>query len=582
MGLQRYFEKRNFRDTPEPRGREHGPKKKALSFVIQKHDATRLHYDFRLELGGVLVSWAVPKGIPAIKGDKRLAMHVEDHPLEYGGFEGIIPEGNYGAGTVMLWDHGTWEILEGDPAQALNKGKLHFRLEGKKLKGEWTLVRMRGREELGKEPWLLIKSGENMKPIATSADDESVKSGRSMEQIATGRSKVWHSNREASSKKAGKTTRSQATPKGRSNAKTSTPQTRRNGSSELLTEVEKFPKEMPAYAEPMKALLVDKAPKEEGWLYKIKWDGYRCLAVKKGETVRLFSRRARDISSEYPEIVEAVKAMAVDNAVLDGEIVAVDAQGHASFQLLQNCKQRRLGGDCRGLLFYIFDLPNLEGHNLKRAPLAERKQILEKLLHDVPPPIRYSATFDGDPEALLEEARKNRIEGLVGKRADSIYEPGRRSPAWIKLKISLEQEFVIGGYTEPKGSRDHFGSVLAGYYQGDELMYAARVGTGFDQRLLKELYTQFQKLSSPRCPFANVPTPSRGWSQGLTRAEMKRCTWLEPKLVCQVRFSEWTEDGGLRHPSFLGLRDDKPPREVTREIPQNLRSSVKATRSSLR
>src|SRR6267143_510507 len=332
MGLQRYFQKRNFQRTPEPKGREHRAKSKALSFVIQKHDATRLHYDFRLEMRGVLKSWAVPKGVPAQKGDRRLAMHVEDHPLEYGGFEWINPEGNYGAGSVMLWDRGTYEVLGGDPLEALQKGKIHFRLHGKKLEGEWTLVRMRGREELGKEPWLLIKTGEDMKPISAKADDESVHSGKTMEQIGHPRARVWHSNRAS-----GSPPKKEKPPPEKPTQKSQPPKAKSPDSS-LWTILEQLPKQTASYIDPMKALLVESPPRGKGWLYEIKWDGYRAVAVKRGNSVQLFSRRARDVTSDFSEIAEAVQAIPVSNLVLDGEIVALDESGHASFQLLQNYK----------------------------------------------------------------------------------------------------------------------------------------------------------------------------------------------------------------------------------------------------
>jgi bifunctional non-homologous end joining protein LigD len=578
MGLQRYFEKRNFGRTPEPKGRTHRAKARALSFVIQKHDASRLHYDFRLEMEGVLKSWAVPKGVPTKKGDKRLAMHVEDHPIEYGGFEGTIPEGNYGAGTVMLWDRGHYDVIDSAPMEAYKKGKIHLRLEGTKLNGEWTIVRMRGREELGKEPWLLIKSGEDIKPISAKADDESVSSGRTMDQIAHGRSKVWHSNRANASTKArivkpGRGA-SKPTPKSASPLSPLRGEGEENGGrlkearQSFLSTLEEFPKQAASYVEPTKALLVEKVSREPGWIFEIKWDGYRAVAVKKNGKVRLFSRRARDITSDFAEIAEAVEEIPVSSLVLDGEVVAVNKEGHASFQLLQNFKQRLSGPKASDLRYYVFDILNLENRDLKPLPLARRKKILETLLKNIPAPIHFSASFEGDPEALLAQAQKNRIEGLIGKRADSPYEPGRRSGAWVKIKASLEQEFVIAGYTAPRASRPYFGALLLGYYEGDRLIFASKVGTGFDTKALKSLYTQFQKVRMGTCPFANVPTRRTERSgAGLSRAEMRRCTWLDPKLVCQIRFTEWTSDGGLRHPVFLGLRDDKTAREVIHERP---------------
>jgi bifunctional non-homologous end joining protein LigD len=561
MGLQRYIQKRNFRDTPEPKGVKHRGKPRALSFVIQKHAARRLHYDFRLEMDGVLKSWAVPKGIPLRKGEKRLAMHVEDHPLEYGGFEGIIPEGNYGAGTVMLWDRGTYELLGGEPSQAYKQGKLHFRLAGKKLVGEWTLVRMRGREEKGKEPWLLIKTGEDAKPISAKMDDQSVLSKKSMAQIAQARGKVWHSNQpvkeEAKKTKVGDRGRPVKLSTPRAPTKPETLPTK------LLNTLEQFPVEPATYVEPMMALLVDKVPRDPGWVFEVKWDGYRTLSVKKNKRVRLFSRRARDITPQFPEIAEAVEGLPFSNMVLDGEVVAVNPKGHASFQLLQNYQQRAAGRRSSALRYQVFDILNLENRDLKQLPLERRKAILQALLSNTPDPIRYSATLEGDPEDLLAQAQKNQMEGLIGKRIDSPYQPGRRSGAWIKLKASHEQEFVIGGYTAPRGARTCFGAILVGYFEGEKLIFASKVGTGFDTNTFQDLYARFQKLRIDRCPFSNLPSSNR--QGGLSRAEMNRCTWLEPKLICQVRFTEWTDAGGLRHPVFLGLRDDKSAREVVRE-----------------
>src|SRR6266850_4869365 len=370
MGLQRYIQKRNFRETPEPKGRAHRSKGRALSFVIQKHDATRLHYDFRLEVDGVLKSWAVPKGIPVQKGEKRLAMHVEDHPLEYGGFEGTIPEGNYGAGTVMLWDRGTYEVLGGDPLEALNKGKIHFRLHGKKLEGEWTLVRMRGREEAGKEPWLLIKSGEDIKPISARMDNSSVLSRKTMEQIAEGRGKVWISNQSSSSRSKPMKTQTVAVPKSARQSRVDDTAAIRD---DLIATLNRFPKDPAAYVDPMKALLVEKIPRDPRWAFEIKWDGYRAIAVKRNGRVRLFSRRARDITTEFPAVAEAVEELPVSSLVLDGEIVATNEKGNASFQLLQKHKQRPAGGKSGSLSYYVFDILNLENRDLKQLPLERRK-----------------------------------------------------------------------------------------------------------------------------------------------------------------------------------------------------------------
>ncbi|MDB6031457.1 MAG: polymerase LigD, ligase domain protein [Verrucomicrobiales bacterium] len=560
MSLTRYQKKRNFSRTPEPEGHKPKQHKKALAFVIQKHNARRLHYDFRLEMEGVLKSWAVPKGVPNKKGDRRLAMHVEDHPLEYGAFEGNIPEGNYGAGSVMLWDAGTYEGLDEDPLEAYKKGKLRFALSGKKLKGDWSLVRMRGREEEGKEPWLLIKSGRDIPPVSVEEDDRSVISGKKMEEIAEGK-RVWNSNRIAKSK-AGKPRKAEPAKQPRTAAN------KRSPKSSAPPSLKELPKKAIKYIPPMKAQLVENVPSEGDWVYEIKWDGYRALALKSNGKVRLYSRRAREVTADFPGIAKAVAQLPVKEGIFDGEIVALDANGQASFQLLQNYKNQSKKAQPSTLVYYVFDLLNAERKATTGLPLLQRKQLLEAALKQAPASIRYSAHFAGDPKVLLEQAQKNRIEGLIAKRTDSTYEPDQRSGAWLKLKTVLEQEFVIGGYTEPKGTRSYFGALLLGYHEGGDLRFASKVGTGFDHELLQSLYKQFQKLKSNQVPFSDLPTLRKGKSaNGLSRAEMQRCTWLQPELVCQIRFTEWTADGGLRHPVFLGLRDDKKAKEVLRERP---------------
>jgi bifunctional non-homologous end joining protein LigD len=555
MSLTRYNQKRNFSRTPEPKGETPRQHTKALAFVIQKHNARRLHYDFRLEMAGVLKSWAVPKGVPTKKGERRLAMHVEDHPLEYGIFEGNIPEGNYGAGSVMLWDAGTYQLLDADPQAAYKSGKLRFALAGKKLKGEWSLVRMRGREAEGKEPWLLIKSGESIRDISRQEDDRSAISGKNMEQIAGGNA-VWKSHR--ADKPSARRARTKELHKPARKLKQSASQ----------GPLADLPRKPIRYVPPMKAQLVENVPSDGDWVYEIKWDGYRALALKSKGKVRLFSRRAREVTADFPDLAKAVALLPGKEAIFDGEIVALDAKGQASFQLLQNYKNKSGKAQPSTLIYYIFDLLNEDQRDTTLLPLLQRKLLLQEVLKAAPPAIRYSAHFSGNPNVLLKKAQKNRIEGLIAKRTDSVYEPDQRSGAWLKLKTALEQEFVIGGYTEPKGTRPYFGALLLGYYEGEELRFASKVGTGFNHELLHRLYENFQKLKTQQVPFRNVPAPRKGKSaNGLSRAEIQRCTWLRPDLVCQVRFTEWTVDGGLRHPVFLGLRDDKKATEVVREQP---------------
>jgi bifunctional non-homologous end joining protein LigD len=515
-----YRAKRDFKQTAEPAGGGKTVKGKAKGsrFVIQKHDASRLHYDFRLEMDGTLKSWAVPKGMPYKKGEKRLAVEVEDHPLEYAGFEGIIPEGQYGGGTVMVWDTGTYESLGSpSPRKDLAEGKLHFALHGKKLEGEWTLVRIKGAED---HEWLLIKSGEAMRPVSKKKDDESSLSGRSMARIARERNAEWRSGRE-----------------------------------------EKAPKL--EFIAPMKATLVSKPPAHGDWLYELKFDGYRALALKSGGNVQLFSSNGKDFTGRFPEIVEGVAALPAQSAILDGEIVALDDEGRSSFQLLQALET----GDARPpIAYYVFDLLHHDGADLFKRPLGERRKQLSALLRDAAEPIRESAEIRGAPAKLLEEVRKRGLEGIIGKVRDSTYEPGHRSHDWIKLKCVHEQELVIGGYTPPEGTRKHFGALLVGYFKGKELRFAGKVGTGFNGALLNSLYKQMQRLRRATCPFANLPEKKQGrWSQNITPAEMKRCTWTKPELICQTRFTEWTRDGKLRHPVFLGLREDKEASEVIRE-----------------
>ncbi len=522
--LTEYERKRDFRQTAEPRPGPADPGALADdSFVIQKHAASRLHFDLRLEIGGVLKSWAVPKGIPLRNGEKHLAVQVEDHPLDYAGFEGIIPAGNYGGGTVMVWDFGSYFLMGGEPRTAWEAGMLHLGLDGRKLRGEWTLVRTKASDE--KPQWLLLKTGGDLEDFDEANADKSAVSGRTMEEIAEAKDAEWTSSRPA--KHAGAA--------------------------------------VPAYIAPMKPLLVNSLPKPAAdWLYEIKFDGYRALALKGGEGVEL--RSASDKPLKFPEVAAAVAGLPCGSAVLDGEVVALDVQGRPSFQLLQN---RADASDPAPLCYYVFDLLELEKRDLRGLPATERKALLAKLLEGATPSlIRLSASLEGAPDRLVAEIRRVGLEGLVAKRRDSVYESGRRSPSWQKFRILNEQEFVIGGYTAPGGTRTHFGALLVGYYREGKLVFSAKVGTGFSEALLEKLHRQFQPLRRETCPFVNLPDSSAGrWSSGITASKMRTCVWLKPDLICQVRFAEWTREGGLRQPVFLGLRDDKPASAVVRETP---------------
>jgi bifunctional non-homologous end joining protein LigD len=329
------------------------------------------------------------------------------------------------------------------------------------------------------------------------------------------------------------------------------------------TDLKKLPSGKTGFIEPMKALLSEKLPAGPQWIYEVKFDGVRALGIKKGAKVELYSRAAKEMTAKYPKVAEALKTLPVNEVILDGEIVAVDREGRPSFQLLQSYQMA--GAKKPPLFFYVFDLINLEGKELTSLPLLQRKAALATLLKDVRGTVRFSADFPAESKKVLYEMEKRGLEGLIAKLKDSKYEPGRRGGAWIKFKWSQQQEFVIGGYTPPKGSRSHFGALLVGYYEDEKLLFAAKVGTGFDNKLLASLYQKFQKLIRQECPFANLPEKPGAGGRGLTLSEMRRCVWLEPELVCQVRFAEWTRDNHLRQPAFLGLRDDKEPDEVVRE-----------------
>ena len=562
MGLKEYKAKRNFSRTREPVGQVTASRGSERLFVVQKHAATRLHYDFRLEMEGVLKSWAVPKGFPTQRGDRRLAIEVEDHPLDYAGFEGTIPPGNYGAGTVMVWDTGNYQVLGSEPLQALRSGKLHLILKGKKLKGEWTLVRTR-RDDVGKTQWLLMKTGSDAQPFSARAENQSAVTRRTMEQIANANGQQWQSNRPARQK-----SQSRAAPN-------RTRQSDRVLSQRAEIDLSHLPDSRSAFVEPMKALLVEELPKGQQWLYEIKFDGVRALAAKQAGVVQFWSRSAKDLTAKYSQLADGLKGVPASEALLDGEIVAVDAAGRPSFQLLQSFQ---MPGQKPQLFYYVFDLLSLEGKDLRGLPLLQRKSLARALVQGLPDLIRFSDGLPADPERVIRQMQRRGLEGLVAKLKESKYESGRRSGAWLKFKWTNEQEFVIGGYTPPKGARTHFGAILVGYYEAKQLRFAAKVGTGFDQKTLEALHSRFQKLIQPACPFANLPEKAGPAGRGLSRAEMKRCTWLRPELVCQVRFAEWTRDHHLRQPAFLGLRQDKHPNEVVRESPTVLKKVRSLTR----
>ena len=575
MALTEYKRKRDFKKTNEPSGKPVPKKIKGASrFVIQKHAARRLHYDFRLEMESVLKSWALPKGLPWKRGEKHLAVEVEDHPIEYEDFEGVIPEGQYGGGTVMVWDRGTYYVYGEQPVKSLREGKLHLLLDGKKAKGEWTLVRIRGRDG-EKNQWLILKTGDDVKPISSKLEDESVKTGRTMKQIADARDAEWQSNcvedqsatsqfkariREAIKKKP----KDEAVGRDRRARRDALPREAHGRLGE--PSLPDLPGGKPRFVEPMKAKLMEKPPAAGDWIYELKFDGIRLIAIKDREKVSLLSRNQNDLNARFPEIVDAAKNLPTDECVLDGEVVALDEQGRSSFQLLQ---AREMEGRKSPIYFYVFDLLQLDGKSLVSVPLEERKNVLEKLCASGGDPrIRYSGAIGADAEHLLTEVQRRGLEGIIGKLRNSVYEPDRRSGAWIKLKCVNEQEFVIGGYTPPQGARKYFGAILVGYYKDGDLVFAGKVGTGFTTKLLAALHKRFRAEERSDCPFVDLPSKQNGqWVLGITPSMMKKMHWINPKFVAEIKFAEWTRDRKLRAPVFRALRDDKQPGEVVRETP---------------
>ncbi|MDB5759983.1 MAG: ligase [Burkholderia sp.] len=520
MTLEKYHAKRHFDKTAEPRGDDAAApgKQEQLSFVIQKHAARKLHYDFRLELDGTLKSWAVPKGPSLDPAEKRLAVHVEDHPVEYGSFEGTIPEHEYGAGNVIVWDRGNWTPV-GDAATGYRKGHMKFRLDGEKLSGGWALVRM-GKPGAGKENWLLIKERDDDARTGSDAEvtellPDSVLSGKASKPA------------KAVAKKA-----AASKPAAASNVKAA----------------------LPAMLEPMLATLTDRAPEGDEWLAEIKFDGYRALCrLQKGKAV-LYTRAGNDWTAKWKDIAQAAAALPAEEAWLDGEVVALDEQGNVSFQLLQNMSKAG-----SRLAYYAFDLPYLDGYDLRGLPLVQRKELLKALLEKADPagPVRYSDHLAGNVQDAFSHACMHGLEGIMVKLASAPY-AATRSQAWLKVKCQQRQEFVVGGYTDPAGKREKFGALLLGVYDDDgSLRYAGRVGTGFDADMLRALSKDFSALAIDTPPFRDPPK-KRG-APGLH--------WLEPKLIAEVKFAQWTNDGLIRQGAFMGMRSDKPAREIRQEAP---------------
>jgi bifunctional non-homologous end joining protein LigD len=605
VSLDEYKRKRRFEETPEPPPKLE--KKSSHRFVVQKHRATRLHYDFRLEMEGVLKSWAVPKGPSLDPADKRLAMQVEDHPVSYFDFEGTIPEGNYGAGTVMVWDVGTWEPLSPEPVNGkfvpgtdaeasalLKKGDLKIRLHGKKLNGDFALIHMRSRRPGTKgTEWLLIKKQDDavVKGYDIDKYDESAITGRSMAEIGgDAGSKQWTSSRPASRgavkapwladaiakfDKKKRTTEDTEKHRVKKNEKdkalwgSNVPvagknsPSRKSPSASSESSVVKalegsVERPIPTAIHPMLATSIDEPFDDPEWLFEIKWDGYRAIAfVAKGK-VRLVSRNQNDLTAQFSELQNIPAFIKAETAIIDGEIAVLDEQGRSSFSLIQQRTGIRQGGRRTGsrpdiaVLYYVFDLLYLDGYDLRRVSLEQRKDLLAKLISQ-DGPIRYSDHFP-QGKALFEVARQKGLEGILAKRRNSVYEE-RRTREWLKIKITQTVDCVIGGYTDPEGSRDYFGSVVLGLYdkQGD-LIHVGQAGSGFDQAMLKEIWQKLKNLQTKRSPFPH----------GVEA--LREVHWIKPQLVAEIKFSEWTHEtteGGmkLRAPVFLRLREDKDPKE---------------------
>jgi bifunctional non-homologous end joining protein LigD len=569
MALKEYKKKRSFSDTPEPKGGK--PAQQSLRFVVQKHAASHLHYDFRLEMDGVLKSWAVPKGPSLNPANKRLAMQVEDHPFDYKDFEGIIPEGNYGAGTVMVWDEGTYESLEGTDhtktaqekilRKELREGSLKFRLNGTKLKGEFALVRTKGRDD---RSWLLIKHRDKYasdKPVTDK--DKSVVSKKTLDQIAGNpKSRQWKSDRKTAS--AAKPARkAAAAPKpAPTTARTSAPapsRSRKPASAPahptIPSAAPKTP--MPKDLSPMLATLVDQPFDDAGWSYEIKWDGYRALAYcKKGE-VELRSRNDKSFDKYYP-VLNALKEWKI-NALIDGELVVLNDKGESNFNKLQNWRSEADGS----LIYYLFDLLWLDGRDLTGLPLSERRNLLQSI---VPAEgiIRYSDSFETSGKKFFASAQKLGLEGIMAKRTDSLYVPGARTREWLKIKTSSRQEVVIGGYTRNEGTSKQFSSLLVGVFENGRLQYTGKVGTGFTEEMQRDMMRQFKPLVQKASPFGTTPDVNKP-SRFRPDPPAAKAVWLKPVLVGEVAYREMTEDGVMRHPSFQGMREDKDARQVIRE-----------------
>jgi bifunctional non-homologous end joining protein LigD len=597
VALEEYKRKRRFSETPEPPPKLE--KSKGHRFVVQRHRATRLHYDFRLEMEGVLKSWAVPKGPSLIPGDKRLAMQVEDHPVSYFDFEGIIPEGNYGAGTVMVWDVGTWEPLspvpvngeyvpgtEAEAAAMIKKGDLKFRLHGKRLNGDYALIHMKARRPGSKgNEWLMIKKADKYVDEKFDIDkyDKSVLSGQTMAQIAgDADSAEWQSSKKASRggvkaawladsiakldkrKRQANTIEENRAKPGAAGAKKKAsvaPASEVLAANALVKDLNGATKRpMPTAIQPMLASIAEEPFDDPNWLFEIKWDGYRVVSFIENGSVRMVSRNQNDLGPRYPELRELPKLVNAKTAILDGEVVVLDEQGRPSFSLMQQRTGIRAHGRQAAarpdlpILYYVFDLIYLDGYDLRRVALDDRKRVLRQILPSGEM-VRYSDHQAGQGVALFQAAKQKGLEGILAKKCNSCYEE-RRSRDWLKIKISQTIDCVIGGYTDPEGARQYFGSLALGLYNDKKhLIHVGNAGTGFNQGMLKQIWEVLKEIETNKSPFTGP-------------VDAKNVHWVKPERVAEVKFSEWTHEtseGGLklRAPVFLGLREDKNPEDCT-------------------
>ncbi|MFD2287236.1 DNA ligase D [Pedobacter petrophilus] len=558
MSLKKYEEKRDFSKTAEPKAGESKDKNK-LQFVIQKHDATRLHYDFRLEMDGVLKSWAVPKGPSTDPQNKRLAMMVEDHPFDYKDFEGTIPKGEYGGGTVIVWDEGTYEPIEeikGKKAQEkhllkqLADGSVKIKLNGEKLKGEFALVKTKG---MGENGWLLIKHKDD---FASTKDitkqDKSVLSGKTIGAMEKNAEMVWKDGKEQKVSNTKKT-----------NAKEPGPDEAIIGEQEevdVKSILKKAPKsEIPEAIKPMLATLVDEPFDDDAWQYEVKWDGYRALAFVNKGNVELSSRNNKSFNDKFYPIYDLLSEWKI-NAVLDGEILVLNDKGISQFGTLQNWRSEADGE----LVFYVFDLLWYDGKNLMDLPLYQRQAVLNEILPGDDDRVRLGKVFKASGIDFFAAAEKMGLEGIIAKKINSTYTPDRRSKDWLKIKVSKRQEVVIAGFTKNEDTSKAFSSLLLGVYEKGKLQYVGKVGTGFSDKLQKTMIKQFEPLITGESPFEELPDVNKP-SRFRPNPPKAKATWLKPELVCEVAFTEITEDGVFRHPSFQGMREDKKAKEVIRE-----------------